>query len=145
MGDLGWSSSDTIDYSYDKEAPEFKIVVMESMVFMFLTDTPTDTHDLTKNPNQCIYPETIKPSMDYFLKKANSENDRKWEVSTKAIDGNYWVIAHFSSWQWCFTIMLRELGELSLPLIFCITYTTTEKYYPGEPVNIHIQSLINII
>ena len=28
---------------------------------------------------------------------------------------------------------------------FCITYTTMKKYYPGEPVYIHIQSLINII
>ena len=28
---------------------------------------------------------------------------------------------------------------------FCITYTIMKKYYPGELVNIHIQSLINII
>ena len=28
---------------------------------------------------------------------------------------------------------------------FCITYTIMEKHYPGEPVNIHIQSIINII
>ena len=28
---------------------------------------------------------------------------------------------------------------------FCITYMIMKKYYPGEPVNIHIQSLINII
>ena len=26
-----------------------------------------------------------------------------------------------------------------------ITYTIMEIYYPGEPVNIHIKSLINII
>ena len=26
-----------------------------------------------------------------------------------------------------------------------ITYTIMKKYYPGEPVNINIQSLINII
>ena len=41
--------------------------------------------------------------------------------------------------------MLRESGELSLPPIFCITFTTMCNYYPGEPVNIHIQSLINIM
>ena len=28
---------------------------------------------------------------------------------------------------------------------FCITYTTMKRYYPGEPVNIHIQSLMNNI
>ena len=30
-------------------------------------------------------------------------------------------------------------------LDFCITYTIMNKYYPGEPVNIHIQKLIIII
>ena len=29
--------------------------------------------------------------------------------------------------------------------IFYITYMIIHIYYPGEPVNIHIQSLINII
>ena len=28
---------------------------------------------------------------------------------------------------------------------FCIIYTINNEYYPGEAVNIHIQSLINII
>ena len=28
---------------------------------------------------------------------------------------------------------------------FCIIYMIMKKYYPGEPVNIHVQSLINII
>ena len=28
---------------------------------------------------------------------------------------------------------------------FCITYTIMRKYYPGEPVNIHIQLLLSII
>ena len=32
-----------------------------------------------------------------------------------------------------------------LPPIICITYTITKEYYPGEPVNIHILSLITII
>ena len=40
---------------------------------------------------------------------------------------------------------MREFGEFPLPPIFHITYTITKKYYPGEPVNIHMQSLINII
>ena len=29
--------------------------------------------------------------------------------------------------------------------MFCITYTIINKYYPGEAVNIYIQSLINIV
>ena len=41
--------------------------------------------------------------------------------------------------------MLREFGELLLPLIFRITYTIMKTYYTVEPVNIHIQSLLNII
>ena len=42
--------------------------------------------------------------------------------------------------------MLRESEELSLPPnCFCITYTTMNKYYPGDPVNTHIQSLISIM
>ena len=28
---------------------------------------------------------------------------------------------------------------------FCITYTIMNKYDPGEPFNIHIQSFVNII
>ena len=40
---------------------------------------------------------------------------------------------------------MREFGEFSLTPIFRIPYTITKKYYPGEPVNIYIQSLINII
>ena len=39
--------------------------------------------------------------------------------------------------------MLRESEEFSLPPIFCITYMTMNKYYPVDPVNIHIQSLMN--
>ena len=33
---------------------------------------------------------------------------------------------------------------LVTPLLF-ITYMTMNKYYPGEPINIHIQPLINIM
>ena len=40
--------------------------------------------------------------------------------------------------------MLRNFGEFSLPPTFCITYKIMKKYYPGKPVNIHIQSSINI-
>ena len=28
---------------------------------------------------------------------------------------------------------------------FCIIYTITNKYYPGEPAHIHMQSFINIM
>ena len=41
--------------------------------------------------------------------------------------------------------MLRESGEFSLPPFLYITYMSINRYYPGEPVNIHMQSLINII
>ena len=39
---------------------------------------------------------------------------------------------------------VEKFGELSLPPIF-YNIQDHEKYYPGEPVNIHIQLLINII
>ena len=41
--------------------------------------------------------------------------------------------------------MLREYGEFSLPPILSMTYMIMNKYYPGGPVNIHIQSFINSI
>ena len=31
------------------------------------------------------------------------------------------------------------------PQFFSIVYTTMNKYFPGETVNIHIQSFINIM
>ena len=62
-----------------------------------------------------------------------------------AIYGNYRVITLFSLYQPQFIITWREYGELSLNPIFHITYRITKKYYPGEPVNIHIESLINSI
>ena len=40
---------------------------------------------------------------------------------------------------------VERIGELSLPLILSDNIYDREKNYPGEPVNIHIQSLINII
>ena len=40
---------------------------------------------------------------------------------------------------------IDTIGEILLRLIFCITYVIIKKYYPGEPVHIHIQPLINII
>ena len=41
--------------------------------------------------------------------------------------------------------MLREFVEFLVLLIFRITYKIIIKYYPGEPVHIHIQSFINTI
>ena len=38
----------------------------------------------------------------------------------------------------------RICGIIVTPY-FCITYTILKDYYPGEPVNIHTQSSINII
>ena len=38
-----------------------------------------------------------------------------------------------------------RIEEFSLPPIFCITYIIIKNYYPGKPVNIHIQLFINII
>ena len=69
MGDLVSCSSDDMDYSYDQEAPECKITTMESMVSMVLTNVPTDTHNLTKNPDHFIDTDNINPGMDYFLEK----------------------------------------------------------------------------
>ena len=40
---------------------------------------------------------------------------------------------------------MREYGELSLTQFFYIIYMIISIYYLGEPVNIHIQSLINIM
>ena len=37
------------------------------------------------------------------------------------------------------------IAEFLLLLIFWLTYMIMNKYYPGEPVKIHIQSLINMI
>ena len=58
------------------------------------------------------------------------DNSGKWFVrrapfcrhaGLPCLDGNYQVITLFSTWQWKFTITLREYGELSLPPIYCIT------------------------
>ena len=38
-----------------------------------------------------------------------------------------------------------RIGEFSLPTIFLYNIYDHENYNPGEPVNIHIQSLIYII
>ena len=40
---------------------------------------------------------------------------------------------------------MREVENYYYPLFFRITYTIIKKYYPGEPVNTHIQKLIIII
>ena len=80
-GDLGSFRSDDMDYSYDNEAPECKIITMKSMVFMVLTTAPTDTHDFTNNPYHCIDTDNIKPGMDYFLEKAHYENSAKYVMT----------------------------------------------------------------
>ena len=45
------------------------------------------------------------------------------------------VIYHYVERNW----------RILFTLDFCITYTIIKKYYTGEPVNIHINLLINII
>ena len=40
---------------------------------------------------------------------------------------------------------IERIEELSIPQIFRIIYTIMKKYYPGEPVNRHMKSLINTI
>ena len=39
----------------------------------------------------------------------------------------------------------ERVGELSLHPFFWYNIYNNEKYYPGEPVSINIQSLINIL
>ena len=69
---------------------------------------------------------------DYWLPHSN----HRWDLP-----GNYpvftvvMVIYHHVERTW------RILVDPN----FCITYTIIKKHYPGEPVNIHIQSLMNII
>ena len=40
---------------------------------------------------------------------------------------------------------VERIWRILVTPVFCITYMTINRYYSGEPVNIHIQSLINII
>ena len=81
MVDFDGYISDDIDYYYDKEDTECKIITMESMVSMVLATTPSDTHDLTKNQPHCVDPNNIKPGMDYFLGKAHYDNTGKWIIT----------------------------------------------------------------
>ena len=66
-------------------------------------------------------------------------------VILHSIDGHYQLIKLFPQWLWKFTITLRESKEFSLPNIFCITYTIIHKHFIGEPVNRHIQPVINMM
>ena len=59
------------------------------MVSVVITNTPTDTHGFTKNPPHHVDPDNINPGMDYFLKKAHSENYGKWGIT---YDGHNKVI-----------------------------------------------------
>ena len=78
-----------MDYSYDKKAPGCKIVTMEYIVYMFLTNSPTDTHHLNNNPPHWVYPDNINPVMDDFPEKAHYENSGKRVIT---YDGHYKVI-----------------------------------------------------
>ena len=73
-----------MDYSYDKEDPECKIITMESIVSMVLTTASTDTQDLTNNPSHCVDPHNIKPGAYYFFEKAHCENYGKWVITYNA-------------------------------------------------------------
>ena len=50
-----------------------------------------------------------------------------------------------------FTVLIEihhyaeNITRILITPIFCITYMTMKKYYPVEPVNIHIQPLMHII
>ena len=61
-------------YSSDKEDPKCKIITMESMVSMVLTNVPTYNHNFNKNPPHCKYHDNINPGMYSFLKKAHYHN-----------------------------------------------------------------------
>ena len=89
MGDLSRCISGDMDYSYDKKDPECKIINMESMVSMVITNAPTDTHDLSKNPPQYVDPDNIKSGVYYFFKKGTFWI--LWEVGINYI-GNCKVI-----------------------------------------------------
>ena len=39
---------------------------------------------------------------------------------------------------------VERIWRILVTPIFCIIYTIMRKYYLDEPINIHIQSLINI-
>ena len=62
--------------------------------------------------------------------------EHRWELP-----GNYlfftvvMVIYHY----------VERIWRILVTPVFCITYMIINKYYPGEPVNINIQPLINII
>ena len=62
--------------------------------------------------------------------------DYRWELP-----GNYPVFAMVMVIYYYVEIIWKILTTPN----FWITYTIMNKYYPGEPVNIHIQSLINIM
>ena len=49
------------------------------MVYPVLTADPTDAHDLANNLIHCIYLDSVKPDMYYFLQKAYSGKHGQWE------------------------------------------------------------------
>ena len=60
----------------------------------------------------------------------------RWEIM-----GNYPVFTGVMVIYHCF----ERIWIILVTPNFCITYTSMNKYYTGGPVNINIQSLINII
>ena len=65
-----------------------------------------------------------------------SSPDHRWELL-----GNYPVFAMVMVSYY----YVERIWRILVTPFFCITYNIVNKYYPGEPVDIHIKSLINII
>ena len=75
-------------------------------------------------------------SLKIFLDQVENRVHHRWELP-----GNYPV----------FTVVMaiyhyvERIWRILVTPIFYITYMIINRYYADEPVNIHIQSLINII
>ena len=63
----------------------------------------------------------------------------------RTMDGNYPGIYPVFTVVMVIYHYVERIGELSLLLNFLYNIYDYETIFPGEPVNIHIQSLINII
>ena len=85
----------------------------------------------------CSFLRSIKGLLlAYLVPKSFSSLYHRWELP-----GNYpvfsvvMVIYHY----------VERIWKILVTSVFNITCTIVNRYYPDEPVNIHIQSLINII
>ena len=65
------------------------------------------------------------------------------DVGPQVIDGNHQVTALFHRVNVKLSLRWDNCG-ISLPPIFCIPYIIIIRYYPGELINIPVQSCINI-